>query len=59
MKTSNKHGNYAKIDPKKRIEPLNCTNTITANQKQEGDLVPKPPPKNAAFAKKCVDENHK
>lgn len=59
MKDEKLHGNYAKIEKPKHIEPLFCTNTLPSNQEQTSNKVPTPPAQNAAFSKKCVDENHK
>lgn len=54
-----RHGNDARIDPKKNMVPLFVTNTIVAKKEQIGNHVPLPPLENTILAKIEVDENHK
>lgn len=54
-----KQKNHKKYSKDKNVVPFFITNSITANEEQFGNKAPAPPPENAEFSKKCVDENHK
>lgn len=56
------HGNYAKINPDKKVEPVYKTLTITSKKTSNSkSKVPVTPVSldNVLEAKKAVDENHK
>ncbi len=54
------HGNQAKVDPKKKIESLYATNSVTISKGTAKDgVTPLVEDELVAMAKDFVDENHK